>query len=72
MNTHLLRTFVAKWQPKPVTRPMFLIRCHEGVKHKENAAVAGQKRDGKYFQVVLISFVFMQLQRQSLPAFAAG
>ena len=24
----LLQTFVAKWPPKPVTRPMFLIRCH--------------------------------------------
>ena len=24
----LLQTFVAKWPPKPVTRPMFLIRSH--------------------------------------------
>ena len=24
----LLQTFVAKWPPKPVTRPMFLICCH--------------------------------------------
>ena len=28
---HLLQTFVAKWPPKPVTRPMFLIRCHISV-----------------------------------------
>ena len=27
-HPRLLQTFVAKWPPKPVTRPMFLIRCH--------------------------------------------
>ena len=30
-HPHLLQTFVAKWPPKPVTRPMFLIRCHDYV-----------------------------------------
>ena len=27
-HPRLLQTFFAKWPPKPVTRPMFLIRCH--------------------------------------------
>ena len=27
-HPRLLQTLVAKWPPKPVTRPMFLIRCH--------------------------------------------
>ena len=26
-HPRLLQTFVAKWLPKPATRPMFLIRC---------------------------------------------
>ena len=27
-HPRLLQTYVAKWPPKPVTNPIFLIRCH--------------------------------------------